>query len=110
MESSRICWTVGNDGGNRNREGLFQHLPVPVESCPKPSAAACQDPASMQSFRTATNEAGIVDGYEIHRYLGSYPNGNINLALAIAPRIAAGVVWVNATNLIESCGSAHLPD
>ncbi len=27
---------------------------------------------------------------------------NINLALAIAPRIAAGVVWVNATNLFDA--------
>ena len=59
---------------------------------------------SSLSFRTPT-EAVTIANNTPYGLAASIWSENINLALDIAPKIKAGVVWINSTNLFDaSCG------
>ena len=58
----------------------------------------------MLSFRTPSEAATIANNTP-YGLAASIWSENINLALDIAPKIKAGVIWINSTNLFDAaCG------
>ena len=59
---------------------------------------------SILSFRTPSEAVSIANNTP-YGLAASVWSENINLALDIAPKIKAGVIWINSTNLFDaSCG------
>jgi len=59
---------------------------------------------SVLSFRTP-NEAVTIANNTPYGLAASIWSENINLALDVAPKIKAGVIWINSTNLFDAaCG------
>ena len=59
---------------------------------------------SVLSFRTPSEAVSIANNTP-YGLAASIWSENINLALDIAPKIKAGVIWINSTNLFDaSCG------
>jgi len=59
---------------------------------------------TAMSFRTPTEAAELANNTK-YGLAASLWTENVNLALDIAPKIKAGVVWVNSTNLFDAaCG------
>jgi aldehyde dehydrogenase (NAD+) len=59
---------------------------------------------SILSFRTPSEAVSIANNTQ-YGLAASVWSENINLALDIAPKIKAGVIWINSTNLFDaSCG------
>jgi aldehyde dehydrogenase (NAD+) len=55
----------------------------------------------MLPFRTPDEAVGLANN-TVYGLASSVWTENINLALEIAPRIKAGIVWVNSTNLMDA--------
>ena len=59
---------------------------------------------SVLSFRTPSEAVSIANNTP-YGLAASIWSENINLALDIAPKIKAGVIWINSTNLFDAaCG------
>ncbi len=100
-----------------NAEGETHHAPIPLpeQGCFfPPTLITGLSPASplMQdeifgpvlvatSFRTPSEAVELANNTR-YGLAASVWSENLNLALDIAPKLAAGVVWVNATNLFDA--------
>jgi len=88
-------------------EGLF--YPPSIFTNVSPSSFIAQveifgPVLSVLSFRTPS-EAVIIANNTPYGLAASIWSENINLALDIAPKIKAGVIWINSTNLFDAaCG------
>ncbi len=100
---------------NTQGETYQAQIPMPVEGCfYPPTLITGLSPASplMQeeifgpvlaatTFRTPAEAVQIANNSR-YGLAASVWSENINLALDIAPKLVAGVVWVNATNLFDA--------
>ncbi len=65
---------------------------------------------TAMSFRTPAEAVALANNTR-YGLAASVWSENINLALDIAPKLAAGTVWINATNLFDAaCGFGGLRD
>ena len=89
------------------KEGLF--YPPSIFTNVSPSSFIAQveifgPVLSILSFRTPSEAVSIANNTP-YGLAASVWSENINLALDIAPKIKAGVIWINSTNLFDaSCG------
>ena len=100
--------------GNRDGETWVADVPVPEGCFYPPTLITGLHPASplMQeeifgpvlvstTFRTPA-EAVQVANQTRYGLAASVWSENVNLALDVAPRLAAGIVWVNGTNMMDA--------
>jgi len=85
-------------------EGCF--YPPTLVTGLSPSAALMQDEIfgpvlCATTFRTPAEAVALANNTR-YGLAASVWSENVNLALDIAPKLAAGVVWVNATNLFDA--------
>ena len=103
-QPSWACDFVDSAGASRPREGCFYPPTLFTEVQPASTIAQVEifGPVLVaMTFRTPEESVAIANNTP-YGLAASVWTENINLALDIAPKIKAGVVWVNSTNLFDA--------
>jgi aldehyde dehydrogenase (NAD+) len=112
VQHARITAMVG-----ANTEGQTHHAPIPIPPIGcfypptlitglSPAAPLMQEeifgPVLVSTTFRTPGEAVEIANNTRYGLAASLWTENVNLALDVAPKLAAGVVWVNATNLFDA--------